>query len=152
MSTEEYEYPETTGYSGWAVLASAIVGLVVASLAVWLVVGGTYGAFYESMFRIAPTVEGGGVGSDWVAGNTVPWLDFLIALIHAADVLMGIFILFMVFLHWAAFRRLAARMRRPGAGRADAVATDGGQEADSRADEDARAPGDDAASDGGERR
>ena len=66
------------------------------------------------------------VGADWVAGNTIPALDFLIALVHAADVIMGVFILFMVFLHWASFRRLAARMRQSGAERTSGVATDGG--------------------------
>jgi hypothetical protein len=42
---------------------------------------------------------------------------------------MGVFILFMVFLHWASFRRLAARMRHPGEGEsADAMMADGSGE------------------------
>jgi hypothetical protein len=106
-----YETPEVDGYSPIAVLVSAVVGIAVALLSVWWASG--FGPFYETLFRVSPTVEGGGVGSDWVAGNTIPSLDFLIALVHAADVIMGVFILFMVFLHWASFRRLAARMRHP---------------------------------------
>ncbi|WP_231753972.1 hypothetical protein [Natronomonas sp. CBA1123] len=106
-----YETPEVDGYSPISVLVSAVVGIAVALLSVWWASG--FGPFYETLFRVSPTVEGGGVGSDWVAGNTIPSLDFLIALVHAADVIMGVFILFMVFLHWASFRRLAARMRHP---------------------------------------
>ncbi|WP_096391346.1 hypothetical protein [Halopenitus persicus] len=106
-----HETPEVEGYSPIAVFVSALVGIAVAVLSVWWASG--FGPFYETLFRVGPTVEGGGVGTDWVAGNTIPALDFLIALIHAADVLMGVFILFMVFLHWASFRRIAARMRHP---------------------------------------
>jgi hypothetical protein len=106
-----YETPEVDGYSPISVLVSAVVGIAVALLSVWWASG--FGPFYETLFRVSPTVEGGGVGSDWVAGNTIPSLDFLIALVHAADVIMGVFVLFMVFLHWASFRRLAARMRHP---------------------------------------
>jgi hypothetical protein len=106
-----YETPDVDGYSPISVLVSAVVGIAVALLSVWWASG--FGPFYETLFRVSPTVEGGGVGSDWVAGNTIPSLDFLIALVHAADVIMGVFILFMVFLHWASFRRLAARMRHP---------------------------------------
>jgi hypothetical protein len=45
---------------------------------------------------------------------------------------MGLFILFMVFLHWAAFRRIAARMKQPGESdsASTSVATDGGEVAD----------------------
>ncbi|MFB6270430.1 MAG: hypothetical protein ABEH83_10825, partial [Halobacterium sp.] len=60
------------------------------------------------------------------AGNTDPLLDALIVVIHAVDVLMGVFILLMVFIHWGAFRRLAARMRQPGEA-PEGVAADGGQ-------------------------
>lgn len=125
-----------------AVVVSALVGLVVAGLAYWWV-GWRTGSvvFFEEASRVAPTVEGGGVGTDWVVGNTVPWLDALIAIVHAADVIMGVFILIMVFIHWAAFRRLAAGMRPPTAARrGDTIATDGsgtaqtssGEESESR--------------------
>jgi multisubunit Na+/H+ antiporter MnhB subunit len=114
-----------------AVLISAIVGLVVTVLAYWWAQG--FAVFTENLYRVQPTIENRGVGSDWVVGNTDPALDAMIALIHAVDVLMGIAILFMVFLHWAAFRRLASRMRRPGeTRRSDAVATDGGTGSDTR--------------------
>jgi len=119
-----YETPDVEGYSPISVLVSAVVGVAVALLSVWWASG--FGPFYETLFRVSPTVEGGGVGSDWVAGNTIPSLDFLIALVHAADVIMGVFILFMVFLHWASFRRIAARMRHPEEGNGgDAVMADG---------------------------
>ncbi|WP_227357459.1 hypothetical protein [Haladaptatus salinisoli] len=116
------------GLSGrTAIFISALIGIGVTTLAYWWV-GGWAGneVFYETLFRVQPTVAGGGVGSDWVAGNTVPWLDALIAITHAADVIMGVFILGMVFLHWAAFRRLANRMQSPTSSEAgDTVATDG---------------------------
>jgi len=119
-----YETPDVDGYSPISVLVSAVVGVAVALLSVWWASG--FGPFYETLFRVSPTVEGGGVGSDWVAGNTIPSLDFLIALVHAADVIMGVFILFMVFLHWASFRRIAARMRHPDESESgDAVMADG---------------------------
>lgn len=119
-----YETPDVEGYSPISVLVSAVVGIAVALLSVWWASG--FGPFYETLFRVSPTIEGGGVGSDWVAGNTIPSLDFLIALIHAADVIMGVFILFMVFLHWASFRRIAARMRHPGESESgEAVMADG---------------------------
>lgn len=139
------EYPETSSYSRVAILVSAVVGIVLALGSVWLVtflLGGTSGSFYETLFRVAPTIQGGGVGADWTTGNTIPALDFLIALIHAADVILGVFILVLVFIHWAAFRRLASRMRQPDEReRSDAVATDGG-----------RATGDRTTKDRGERR
>ena len=126
------EYPETSSYSRIAILASALVGVVLAVGSVWLttfLLGGSNGSFFETLFRIGPTVQDGGVGADWTTGNTIPALDFLIALIHAADVILGVFILVLVFIHWAAFRRLASRMRQPGEeSRSDAVATDGGRE------------------------
>jgi hypothetical protein len=136
------EYPEVDGYPGWAVLVSAVVGLAAAVLAIWAASG--FALSTEAMFRVAPTVEGGGVGAEWVTGNQIAWLDFLVALTHAADVIMGLFILFMVFLHWASFRRLAARMRTPGERRREAVAPDGGE-----ANEVSRPSSDATASDGG---
>ncbi|WP_254545757.1 hypothetical protein [Halomarina pelagica] len=109
-----------------ALLVSAFVGLAVALAAVWYVTG-SVDLFYEQLFRVRPTVEGGGVGANWEQGNTVPWLVALIKLTHAVDVLMGIFVLFMVFVHWGIFHRLAARMRSTRGSRdAGAVATDGG--------------------------
>ena len=117
--------PEVRGYAGWEVAVSALVALVVLALVVWWLSG--FEVFYESLFRVGPTVEGGGVGADWTTGNTIGYLDFLIALVHAADVILGLFILFLVFVHWAAFRRLADRMTtetRETAGRE--TATDGG--------------------------
>jgi hypothetical protein len=124
MSYQE-DLPETSGYSKVSVVISAIVGLALAVVSVWWAAGTA--VFYEGLFRVSPTVAGGGIGTDWVVGNTVPWLDFLVALIHAADVLMGLFILLMVFIHWAAFRRLAGQMQQPGEGTTEAVATDGGE-------------------------
>lgn len=110
---------------GVAVLVSAVVGIAVAIATIWWASG--FGTFYEGLFRVAPTVRGSGVGADWTTGNTMPLLDFLIALTHAADVIMGAFILLMVFIHWAAFRRLADRMQQTTRGeQGTAVATDGG--------------------------
>jgi len=126
--TDTDELPEVSGYSQIHVLVSAIVGLAVALLSVWWAQG--FEIFYESLYRVNPTVEGGGIGADWVFGNTIPTLDFLIALVHAADVIMGAFILVMVFIHWAAFRRLADRMREPGEEAPQSVAADGGVETD----------------------
>jgi hypothetical protein len=119
-----HETPDVEGYSPISVFVSALVGIAVAVLSVWWANG--FGPFYETLFRVGPTVEGGGVGTDWVAGNTVPALDFLIALIHAGDVILGVFILFLMFLHWASFRRIAAQMRKPGEGEAgETVMADG---------------------------
>ncbi|WP_255681904.1 hypothetical protein [Natrinema sp. SYSU A 869] len=106
---------------------SALIGLVLAGGAVALVSGRA--PLFENLLRVRPTVQGGGVAADWVFGNTVPALEIAIAVVHFADVIMGIFILLMVFIHWAAFRRLAARMRPPAATareRESAAATDGG--------------------------
>jgi hypothetical protein len=124
------DLPETSSYGRGPVIVSAVVGVVVSVLVVWWASG--FAVFYEELFRVAPTVEGGGVGADWLAGNTIAWLDFLVALTHAADAIMGVFILFLLFLHWAAFRRLAGRMRgsEPGGGHSEAVAADGGTAAD----------------------
>lgn len=126
MATND-DLPEVSGYKRSHVGISAVVGVAVALLSVWWAQG--FDIFYESVYRVGPTVEGGGVGTDWVVGNTIPSLDFLIALIHAADVIMGAFILVMVFIHWAAFRRLADQMRDPDEELGEAVAADGGSEA-----------------------
>jgi len=120
----EDELPEVRGYARWQVAVSAVVGIAVAFLSVWWVSGFTVAV--ESLYRVSPTVEGGGVGADWVAANTIPALDFLIALIHAADVILGVFILVLFFLHWAAFRRVASQMRQPDEEVAEGVAADGG--------------------------
>jgi hypothetical protein len=126
------KYPETSAYDRVAVLTSSLVGVVLAIGSVWLttfLLGGSASASSESLFRVGPTIRDGGVGADWTAGNTIPALDFLIALIHAADVILGVFILVLVFVHWAVFRRLASRMRRPNEDRrSEGVATDGGRE------------------------
>ncbi|PSP52174.1 hypothetical protein BRC67_05685 [Halobacteriales archaeon QH_3_68_24] len=125
MSDHQLPEEDAAIYSRTAIVVAAAVSLVVTAVLAWVASG--FGVFYERLFRVGPTVEDGGVGADWVAGNTIPALDFLIALVHAADVIMGVFILFMVFLHWASFRRLAARMRQPGEAReGSGVATDGG--------------------------
>jgi len=120
------ELPEVSGYKRSHVVVSAVVGIAVALLSVWWAQG--FNVFYESLYRVNPgTGAADGIGADWVAGNSIPALDFLIALIHAADVILGLFILVLVFLHWAAFRRLAGKMRQPGERSTDAVATDGGE-------------------------
>ncbi|WP_348607596.1 hypothetical protein [Halobaculum rarum] len=148
MSYREH-LPETKGYPRTAIAINAVVALAVTALILWW--AADFAVFHEELFRIQPVADGAnaGVGSDWTSGNQVAWLDFLIAITHAADVIMGVFILFMVFLHWGAFRRLAGRMRQPGEDReADStVAADGG-----RVDGADDVPGDDAATDGGERR
>lgn len=119
-----HETPEIEGYSTWAVLVSAVVGLAGPLVVVWLI--GGFGLFFEELYRIGPTVEGGGVGADWVAGNSIGWLKALITIIHAVDVIMGVFILFMLFIHWASFRRLASRMRHPDERREETAVADGG--------------------------
>lgn len=128
---------------------SALIGLVLAVGSVALVIGRA--PFFEDVLRVRPTVDGGGIGADWVVGNTEPVLDALIVIVHFADVVMGIFILVMVFIHWAAFRRLAVRMRPPSGTRSGEAATaaDGGTE---RADPDERSRSDAPADgDGGDR-
>ena len=110
-----------------ALLISTVIALVLSIGAILLV--SARAPFHEELLRVRPTIGGGGIGSDWVIGNTMPTLDFLIAFVHAADVIMGVFILLMVFVHWAAFRRLGARMRPPDAparDRGSTAATDGG--------------------------
>lgn len=104
---------------------SAVLALVVSIASVWLI--GVRAIHFEALNRVRPTVEGGGVGSGWIQGNTEPALEWMITLVHFADVIMGVGILVMLFVHWIAFRRLAARMRPPGVSRQsrEAVATDG---------------------------
>jgi hypothetical protein len=112
-----------------AVAVSAVVGLVVAVASVWFFTA-PFDASFERLYRIDPTTgsELTGVGADWTAGNTAPLLDLLIALTHAADVLMGAFILVMVFVHWGSFRRLASKMQEPTRSTAgEEVAADGGE-------------------------
>lgn len=110
---------------------------------------------FEGLLRIHPTDPGGGVGAGWAAGNADFWLNLLITLVHLADVVMGIFILLMVFVHWAAFRRLAARMQPPGGQPRDrrTPATDGGTPDVSTAEAppggDASPTGEDDGGDGG---
>ncbi|QSW99286.1 hypothetical protein [Haloterrigena alkaliphila] len=132
---------------------SALFGLALAVGAVALVTGRA--PFFENVLRVRPTVDGGGVGADWLVGNTRPILEAAIAIVHFADVVMGIFILLMVFIHWAAFRRLGARMRPPaGSTRApeSAAATDGGApESTGDGDSSRETTDDTTAADGGDR-
>lgn len=111
MSTTD-ELPEITGYDRWRVAVSAAIGIAVAILLVLWVAG--FDVFHENLFRIGPTIEGGGVGTDFQEGNDIGYLKGMITVVHLADVVMGLFILLMVVVHWASFRRLAARMRQPG--------------------------------------
>jgi hypothetical protein len=140
MATETAERPSGEGdggdhehhgdggfYGRTAVAVSAVVGVLAALLSYWWAQAQAVST--ETLFRARPTIEGGGVGADWNAGNTEPLFDAMIALVHAADVIMGVFILVMVFVHWAAFRRLATRMRRPGEGpEPETAVVDGGRE------------------------
>ncbi|MFW5958541.1 MAG: hypothetical protein ACOCQ3_00915 [Natronomonas sp.] len=111
-----------TGYKRWQVYVSAAVAVVLSIGIIWYISG--YASSLEQLFRVSPSVEGGGIGTDWLVGNTIPALDFLIVLIHAADVIMGAFILILLFVHWAAFRRLATRMRQHDE---ETLAADGGR-------------------------
>lgn len=108
---------------------SGVLALIISVGSVWLI--GVQAVHFEALNRVRPTTEGGGVGAGWVEGNTLPALDWMITIIHFADVIMGIGILVVLFIHWIAFRRLAARMRQPGAPRQqrtdETVATDGGE-------------------------
>ncbi len=118
-----------------AVAVSAVVGIVVAAASVWFL-GSTFDTSFETLYRVNPTVEGGGVGADFAAGQADPLFGALITVIHAVDVLMGVFILVMVFVHWGAFRRLGARMRdhdQPAevANESAEATADGGRDADS---------------------
>jgi amino acid transporter len=110
-----------SSYSGTVIAVNAVISVVVALGLIWVVNG--FDIFYERLDRVSPTVEGGGIGTAFAQGNEIGWLVFMVEAIHAVDVLMGIFILVLVFIHWGAFRRLANRMRQPGESR---VATDGG--------------------------
>ena len=139
-STEE---DDVSSYSGTIVAVNAVISVAVALGLIWVVNG--FNIFYERLQRVRPTVEGGGVGTSFVQGNQEGWLVFMVEAIHAIDVLMGLFILVMVFIHWGAFRRLASRMRQPGESR---VATDGGSPARG-AGEDGGSPARGAGEDGG---
>ncbi len=116
-----------------ALLVSAVVGLLVASGSVWYV--GQQGVWFEALQRVRPTVSGGGVGASWVYGVSgetfeIAVLNGAIKLIHVADIVLGAFILVLLFLHWAAFHRLAARMRPPAGSEEpsrEAAVTDGGE-------------------------
>jgi hypothetical protein len=90
---------------------SVVFGLALAAGSVWFFSG--QGLWHETLLRVRPTLAGGGVGADWEAGIASTLLNALIELIHIADVVMGIFILLMVFVHWMAFHRLADRMQPP---------------------------------------
>jgi hypothetical protein len=123
--------PADTGaqsYSRSVVAVNALISVVVSLGLVWIVSG--FDIFYEQLFRVQPTVEGGGIGANWVAGNEIGWLKIMVDAIHLLDILMGLFILLMVVIHWGAFRRLASRMQQPGEG---SLATDGGDPADEEA-------------------
>ncbi|WP_247001140.1 hypothetical protein [Halosolutus gelatinilyticus] len=149
----EAETETQDGSNRVAFWTSALIALVLAVGAIALVSGRA--PFFENVLRVRPTVEGGGVGADWVVGNTGPLLDLAIALVHLADVVMGIFILVMVFIHWAAFRRLAARMQPPERATRSGettAATDGGERTRGPLDRDRsdREPADDRSGSGGE--
>jgi hypothetical protein len=106
---------------------SGVLALIISVGSVWLI--GVQAVHFEALNRVRPTSEGGGVGAGWVEGNTLPALDWMITLVHFADVIAGVGILVVLFIHWIAFRRLAARMRPPGAPHrtSETVATDGGE-------------------------
>ncbi|NKE35780.1 hypothetical protein GWG54_08095 [Natronococcus sp. JC468] len=132
MSGDETRADDSNGTDGFlsdtaAFWIAAIAGLVAAVGSVWL----SQGPFYQTVLRVRPTVAGGGVGTGWVAGNTEPLLNALISVLHFADVIMGVFIILMVVVHWAAFRRLADRMRPPGGAEPSARADGGDRAAES---------------------
>lgn len=105
----------------------AVFGLALATGSVWFF--SSRGVWHEAVLRVHPTLSGGGVGASWEAGVTNAVLTFMIDLIHVADVVMGVFILLLMLIHWTAFHRLAGRMRPPeGAeSRTDAAVADGGE-------------------------
>ena len=109
-----------SSYPRAVIAVNAAISVVVSLALVWVVNG--YNIFYEELFRVQPTVEGGGIGANWVAGNQIGWTKIMVDAIHLIDIVMGAFILLMVFVHWGAFRRLASRMQQPG----ETLATDGG--------------------------
>jgi hypothetical protein len=121
------DLPETSDYSRLTIAVNAVIAVAVTAVILWWATG--FAVNTEELFRVGPTVEGGGVGTDWVVGNNIGWLVGAIKLVHLADVVMGIFILLMVFVHWGAFRRLAAQMQPPESVRAarDEAVTDGGR-------------------------
>lgn len=108
------------------VAVSAVIGFVVATGLVWYVSGGP---FFELLPRIEPTLAGGGVGADWSTGRAAPVYTWLVWVTKAAVAIGGLTILYMVLMHWMAFRRLAARMQSPGGGGTE-VSTDGGRRVD----------------------
>jgi len=118
-----------SSYSGTVIAVNAVISVAVALGLIWVVNG--FNVFYERLDRVSPTVDGGGIGTAFAEGNEIEWLVFLVEAIHAADVLMGLFILVLVFVHWGSFRRLAGQMRQPGESR---TIPDGG-EADTGGDE-----------------
>jgi hypothetical protein len=128
-----------------ALLVSLLFGFALAVGSVLLV--GQLDSGVEGLLRIRPTVAGGGVGAGWQAGNADAALNLMITLVHLADIVMGLFILVMVFVHWATFRRLAARMKPPGGrpGERGTAATDGGERGERRSSD----PRSDEPGDGG---
>jgi len=125
------ESDEASGGGGvrLRIAVCAVIGVVVATGLVWYVSGGP---FFEALPRIIPTVEGGGVGADWSTGRAAPAFTWLVLLTKAAVAVAGLTILYMVLMHWMAFRRLAARMQSPGGG--GQVSTDGGRPVDEGGD------------------
>lgn len=121
------DLPETSDYSRLSIAVNAVVAVAITVVVLWLASG--FAVNFEALFRVSPTVEGGGVGASWESGNDIGWLVTAIKIVHLADVVMGAFILLMVFIHWGAFRRLAAQMRPPGGARAarEGAVTDGGR-------------------------
>lgn len=106
---------------------SAAFGLALAVSSTWFV--GEQMVWYEALNRVRPTVSGGGVGAGWEAGLEQVVLNAAIDLIHFADLVMGAFILVVMFTHWAAFHRLGSRMKPPASQRTDPDPTiaDGGE-------------------------
>lgn len=89
----------------------AVFGLALATGSVWFF--SSQGVWHESLLRVHPTLSGGGVGADWEAGVANAVLTLMIDVVHFADIVMGIFILLLLFIHWTAFHRLADRMQPP---------------------------------------
>ena len=111
-----------------AFYASAVFGLALATVSVWFF--NQQAVLVEALQRVNPTLSGGGVGAGWEYGIGVTTLNLAIELIHLADIVLGLFILVMVFVHWAAFHRLADRMQPPAGTETtsgEAAATDGGE-------------------------
>ncbi|SEO67943.1 hypothetical protein SAMN04487948_104139 [Halogranum amylolyticum] len=121
------DLPETSDYSRLSIAVNAVVAVAVTVVVLWLASG--FAVNFEALFRVSPTVEGGGIGANWETGNEIGWLVAAIKIVHLADVVMGAFILLMVFIHWGAFRRLASQMQPPGGARTarDGAVTDGGR-------------------------